>query len=152
VKKQPRRKWFFLILFMLIVVIVGSVVWYYTTQNQSVEREKEWLVEAEIIDDYYDSDRDVAVFLLNLSSSYENVNFTAFKVKGSDKEITVNELVLDTGLVYGLEIERYKSYAEEYGYYEITFQLFFHDANTGEFLEGGEVVVTPPEVDGFDEL
>ena len=122
VKKQPRRKWFFLILFMLMVVIVGSVVWYYTTQNQSVEREKEWLVEAEIIDDYYDSERDVAVFLLNLSSSYENVNFTAFKVKGSDKEITVNELVLDTGLVYGLEIERYKRYAEEYGYYEITFQ------------------------------
>ena len=42
--------------------------------------------------------------------------------------------------------------AEKYGYYEITLQLFFNDVITGEFLEGGEVVVTPPKVDGSDKV
>lgn len=137
---------------MLMVVVIGSVVWYLTTQTQPVEREKEWYVEAEIIDDYYDPERDVAVFLLNLSSSYKSVNFSYFKIKGSDQEIPVNELIPETGIVCGLEIEQYKGYAEKYGYYKITFELFFHDINTGEFLERGEVVVAPPKVDGFDEV
>jgi len=134
------------------IIVIVSVVWHLGTQTQSVEQEKERYVEAEIVDDYYDSEKDVAVFLLNLSSSHENVNFSHFKIKDGDTEIPINELVPETGMVYGLEIAQYKDYAEKYGYYEITLQLFFNDVITGEFLEGGEVVVTPPKVDGSDKV